>query len=68
MEAASYTNYNEEYSESADLKKAEIVLFIRAFFLNTDIESGGESLKVCKYKISFCTEVTKGCAAHKTKF
>lgn len=40
-------SYTEEYSDSAEEKKAEIVLFIRAFFMKADDESGGGTLKVC---------------------
>lgn len=42
-ELPEYDSYNEEYSESADLKKAETVLCTRAFLvlLNTAIESEG---------------------------
>lgn len=48
-ELPEYDSYNEEYSESADLKKAETVLCSRAFLvlLNTAIESGGSFLTVC---------------------
>lgn len=48
-ELPEYDSYNEEYSESADLKKAETVLCTRAFLvlLNTAIESEGSFLTVC---------------------